>query len=450
DPRTGASKKSIDEAPNFAQRLAWSANGRLATAGTRLRIWDGEALHEQWRSPDLPSPIGGIGWAADDRVVMTSQAGLRLYHSDGELLATAPPVGRSQYGRPALLELDDSGNGWWNGRDWTLPVLGWNLRNGQPIGSVPEARWYRVSPNGEWLVDWVPPARLFETRTGTLKRQFDIPQQSDEAAWSHDSRFLAFARTDGAVEIRDIAGGAAVGEFRAPDRTWRFRHVKYSPDDQRIAAESDGPGKLVVWDVKSKEVLWQSDAPGGNFEWSGSAFDWSPDGAELAAWKVDGSIARLDAGTGKPRAAALPVRPAARELRYSPDGKYLAATESEATAVIELATAQEFRLPYAGVIRWMPGTQILMLTPWNRDSEIIAYDVGRRRYEGTLLPLIDNKDHLCIGPDGHYRGSPGIEQHLVYIAEHEDGRLETYSPADFVRRFGWQNNPERAGLISEE
>lgn len=49
-----------------------------------------------------------------------------------------------------------------------------------------------------------------------------------------------------------------------------------------------------------------------------------------------------------------------------------------------------------------------------------------------------------LTPDGHYR-SVG-ERELVCVIELPDGRQETLTPAEFTKRFGWQNDPNRVRL----
>jgi len=50
---------------------------------------------------------------------------------------------------------------------------------------------------------------------------------------------------------------------------------------------------------------------------------------------------------------------------------------------------------------------------------------------------------LTVSADGHYRGSPKIEEHIVCAAGIEDGRQQTFTPAEFAKRFGWKNDPEK-------
>ena len=50
---------------------------------------------------------------------------------------------------------------------------------------------------------------------------------------------------------------------------------------------------------------------------------------------------------------------------------------------------------------------------------------------------------------GHYRGSPGVEDQIVYVALLPDGSQRTYTPAEFAETFGWKNDPEKAELLGK-
>lgn len=70
-------------------------------------------------------------------------------------------------------------------------------------------------------------------------------------------------------------------------------------------------------------------------------------------------------------------------------------------------------------------------------------DAARRT--GTLWcgPVVSNRGR----PDGHYRASAGIEDHIVYVAMLEDGSQVTLTPKAFAERFGWKNGPAKAQLM---
>ena len=50
---------------------------------------------------------------------------------------------------------------------------------------------------------------------------------------------------------------------------------------------------------------------------------------------------------------------------------------------------------------------------------------------------------------GHYRGSPGVEDQIVYVALQADGSQRTDTPAEFAVKFTWKNDPEKAELLGK-
>ena len=44
--------------------------------------------------------------------------------------------------------------------------------------------------------------------------------------------------------------------------------------------------------------------------------------------------------------------------------------------------------------------------------------------------------------DGHYRGSPGVEDELLYVVQTDRGQ-ETLAPEEFTKQYGWKNDPQK-------
>jgi hypothetical protein len=55
---------------------------------------------------------------------------------------------------------------------------------------------------------------------------------------------------------------------------------------------------------------------------------------------------------------------------------------------------------------------------------------------------------LILSPTGHHGGSPQTDRQLVFVLT-SDGPQETLTPAEFARKYGWKNDPERARLDME-
>ena len=51
-----------------------------------------------------------------------------------------------------------------------------------------------------------------------------------------------------------------------------------------------------------------------------------------------------------------------------------------------------------------------------------------------------------VSPDGHFKGSEGISDKLIYIVQSEDGVQHTLTPAEFAEKYDWKNDPEKVRL----
>src|SRR5262249_251484 len=98
------------------------------------------------------------------------------------------------------------------------------------------------------------------------------------------------------------------------------------------------------------------------------------------------------------------------------------------------------------VPRWMPDGRRLLA---RSGVGYRGFDVATNRRLGTLIGLRvgSGSPWICIGPDGHYRGWEGIEEHIVYVAQTDEGHTLTLPPAAFQQRFGWKNEPAKARLM---
>lgn len=58
--------------------------------------------------------------------------------------------------------------------------------------------------------------------------------------------------------------------------------------------------------------------------------------------------------------------------------------------------------------------------------------------------VIAGKGVVKVTPEGHFRGAPEIDQELIVVAETDAGEQVTLSLAEFEKKYGWKNDPERA------
>ena len=66
----------------------------------------------------------------------------------------------------------------------------------------------------------------------------------------------------------------------------------------------------------------------------------------------------------------------------------------------------------------------------------------------TLLALRDQQ-YAAISPDGHFAGSPDVEQEFVYVVLTDQGEQLTLTPVEFAEKYGWKNDPAKVALTAE-
>jgi formylglycine-generating enzyme required for sulfatase activity len=82
------------------------------------------------------------------------------------------------------------------------------------------------------------------------------------------------------------------------------------------------------------------------------------------------------------------------------------------------------------------------------DDTVRAYTTDAGKPRGVFVSL-PNDRYLSVAPEGHYCGSAGIENEIVYVARTAEG-IETFSTETFAREYGWKNDPSKVSLLRRE
>jgi len=166
----------------------------------------------------------------------------------------------------------------------------------------------------------------------------------------------------------------------------------------------------------------------------------------------------------------------------SPDGKLIAiaGTESQIFDARNGNLLHEIQTTDSDVLHWAQDSQSLwganygdtvfeydlnsnetstkhIVSPRSRDLEIEMLErfIVNCDYTGAVrvfdlatlaqlfcwLPIGPNED-MIIHPSGHWRGSPGMEDKIVYVVETIDGQ-ETLTPVEMEQKYGWVNDPSQ-------
>jgi WD40 repeat protein len=308
-------------------------------------------------------------------------------------------------------------------------------------------------------LDWSP--------DGTKIARFDLRQQNAEiidrdmpkrvdllhltarvvtGSWSPDSKSVAIGAVDGSVSLWDVGSGTKTSEWKAYDKEGEFQ-VAWSPDGAKLATTGLPlpDHRILIWDVATRELLKTIDKlPDGHA--GGYRVAWLPQSDAL--WvKMGVDTARVDLATGKISALENSSGGNALDrLVLSPNGSRLLVASYGTFKYRDENTSFFPGNFWGGEASWMPDSRRALIVS-------TGYDIDRRRRLGTLHAhgVGGNDDNwLCIGPDGHYNGSAGIEDHIVYVCQTEAGEHLTLTPDKFQKRYAWKNEPKKARLLAWE
>ena len=170
--------------------------------------------------------------------------------------------------------------------------------------------------------------------------------------WSADGRLFVTEGTEetGILDIRDAVTGRTVQKFRAD--AIDLNDAVFSPDNKRVVTASD-EGAIRVWDIATARKLGDLTVRSDGAAWGPSL---SPDGRLVAgAWLGADTVRVFPVTGGKPSVFRVPVP---LDTVFSPDGRHLAVTEAGSGAhVFDVDTQREVRfLPAAGArdLAWSP------------------------------------------------------------------------------------------------
>ncbi|HBJ33204.1 MAG TPA: hypothetical protein DDZ51_00270 [Planctomycetaceae bacterium] len=380
------------------------------------------------------------------------------------LVALSPPVALSQQGD----RLADLHRG-------VLTV--WDSETGQPLqrlGGVPDSTRLSWSPSGQQIVasNWNTAEgkpSLVQLDSGETIQPTNQPRMVWSTAWSPDGKWLAIGGKDQPIEIVTAQTGEVVRQFG--DESKSAFSLVWSPDGESLAAWT--MDRFVrVWNtatgtVKAEENQF-ADPPGMYFNYQ--LLDWYPDNRRLClALFTNVTIWDIETGEQSPL-EHFSSGGSLAGVSLAPDGSSLLVYDGGGRYFWRGATTDNRKSlgPLGSNPAWHPDSRRAIV---NRTSGIFTassfgYDTSTFEKLGTSLRHFPGGGWIVIGPEGHYRGgvlsAPGqpqgsgttpeelakIERHIVYTTLNEDGTRSLYTPAEFRATFNWQNDPNKATLLT--
>jgi len=211
----------------------------------------------------------------------------------------------------------------------------WEWRTGTRVGpeiTSPKVLFHAsLSPDGKTFLTatWSGLARLHETGTGRIQKEFHHEGCLLDAAFSPDGRHIAVACEDGNTwlwQANDSQMPAAV--LPLGDAVNR---VAFS-EDGKFLGTAGRSGRARVWELFSARSHLHRFATSDG-QWV--EFDPSAQRIVVAGGSQDGDVRLYDVTTGKRLARATVAGATVRHARFSPDGAQVLLTAGDAAQVID-------------------------------------------------------------------------------------------------------------------
>ncbi len=348
DARTGTAIRTVYQTPKDSHFLfsigsvAFSADGkRLATGGAPgPKVWDLATGAEAF-------PL------IRQKGLLNEQVSCIAFSPDGKQLAAATGTDNVAPGR---VKVWDAQTGkelrTLTGHGGSISCLAYS-RDSRLLATAGADRTVRI-----WDAQTGRELRTLKGHTGEV----------NSVAFNHDGALLASAGDDKTVKIWDAhrdqealtLGGLVTGG------------VAFSPDGKRLAATSQDPIFVRIWDSRTGHELTPLQAPRNERTGNVRAVAWSPDGRRIAT--DSGTRVKLwDARTGKELHTLAGHRNSVWSLAFSPDSRRLASgAAGPGVRIWDVAGGRE-------LTRFQPGNSVTLGLAFSPDGKRLATGGWSRR-----------------------------------------------------------------------
>jgi WD40 repeat protein/class 3 adenylate cyclase len=240
-------------------------------------------------------------------------------------------------------------------------------------------------------------------------------------SWSPDGEQLAAAAQMGNIRVWDVATGNL--RFRITTQDFHIFNILWSPNGKILAASTEKNGVFFL-DASSGRSLGPLDSPSRKTPIEVMGLAWSPKGRTLALG-TEGSVELWDVKTRNLR-YRFPEQRAVIAVRFSPNGRYLAATSYDNTICIfdlhsKKLTLRLSEATYSPALEWSPDSKLIVsaigaaVGVWDAATGQLRYVL--EGHSGQIRAVSFSSDGKLLasrgGPTISEEGPPGTDPYVI-------------------------------------
>ncbi|WP_254508179.1 SUMF1/EgtB/PvdO family nonheme iron enzyme [Anatilimnocola floriformis] len=437
---------ALERPTEYVEALAWSPDGtKLAGGYEELVVWNVESGKLLWSKGT--SSRHGLAWTPEGKQVITASQSVPRYFDaeSGTEIPGAPltslPLHSHKYrpfkSTPDLARIllqpdpDRAALQWWDARQGVLlrEFTGFQ----RPFSISPDGKQVALTGGAEAkgsVLFFVPDKP--EPQLNTLI--VDPSSEITNIAWSPDGKLVAAAGQK-TIKLWDVAAQKIRGEITASEVV---KELIWTAEAKQLAFF--GESKVEMLDVASLQRKIVYRAAGKEGIWR---LLLCPGEDRFAVGESNDNVYLVD-GANPESASLLPVARDWVVQNWTRDGSGVIWNHRSMPGVSQIYNVTPRTVspnPAFPVAQSQYGSKAVWMEPHPR---LTFADDAKKHATGVILPLVAKDHWLVLGPTGHYRGTSGVEDHIVYVAQTEEGEYLTLAPSEFQKRFGWQNDPAQA------